>query len=272
MTTTRSGTRSDAGRETRADDWLVRGVSIQGYHHLSRGVECQDAYRSAFVPSAGAWVVAVSDGAGSRSRSAEGSALAAGLATSVFGTLLRTAGVPADAGAWNRMLSDGYLSVLTRFGRAVAQLGDDLSEFAATLSVAILAPPWVGVVSVGDSCLIVQAGAGGLHLIPLGERESEYSNETDFLTSPDPLNRAVVRCIYEPELTALFLATDGLAPIATVLDQEGWERPNTTFIEPLLQSVTSPDFDLTEIVKFLVHERIGATSGDDKTLVLAVAR
>jgi Protein phosphatase 2C len=272
MTTARSGTRAHVAREPRADDWLVRGVSIQGYNHLSRGVECQDAYRSAFVPSAAAWVVAISDGAGSRSRSAEGSALAAGLATSVFGTLLRTAGVPADAGAWKNMMSDGYLSVLTRFGRAVVQLGDDLGEFAATLSVAIIAPPWVGVVSVGDGCLIIQAGAGRLHLIPLGERESEYSNETDFLTSPDPLNRAVVRCIYEPELRALVLATDGLVPLATVLDQDGWERPNGTFIEPLLASVTAPDFDPTDIVKFLLHERIGATSGDDKTMVLAVAR
>lgn len=271
MTTTRGGTRSHLSRVTRVEDWLVRGVSVQGYNHLSRGAECQDAYRSAFVPSADAWVVAISDGAGSRSRSAEGAALAAGLATSVFGTLLRTAGVPADAGAWKSLLSDGYLSVLTRFGRAVAQLGDELGEFATTLSVAIIAPPWVGVVSVGDGCLIVQAG-GGLHLIPLGERESEYSNETDFLTSPEALSRAVVRCIYEPELGALLLATDGLVPLATVLDGDGWERPNATFIEPLLASVTASDFDPTDIVKFLLHERIGATSGDDKTMVLAVAR
>jgi Protein phosphatase 2C len=271
VSSTRSGTRAAGPRSASADDWQVRGVSIQGYHHLSRGIECQDAYRSVCVPSAGAWVVAVSDGAGSRSRAAEGSALAAGLATSVFGMLLRTGGVPADAGAWKSMLTDGYLSLLTRFGRAVAQLGDEPGEFAATLSVAIIAVPWVGVVSVGDSCLIIQAGGEGLHLISLGERESEYSNETDFLTSADPLRRAVVRCIYEPELTGLFLATDGLTPVATELDGE-WLRPNRTFIDPLLESVTSPEFDLTEIVKFLLHERIGATSGDDKTMVVAVAR
>lgn len=254
-----------------AGNWHVRGVSVQGHHHLSHGIECQDAYRSLFIPSVGAWVIAVSDGAGSRSRAAEGSALAAGLATSVFGLLLRAAGVPVNAGAWQRMLTDGYLSLLTRFGRAVAQLGDEPAEFAATLSVAILAPPWLGLVSIGDGCLIVRAGAEGLHLISLGERESEYSNETDFLTSPDPLRRAVVRCIFEPELTALFLSTDGLAPVATELDPGGWERPNATFIEPLLESVTSPDFDHTNIVRFLLHDRIGATSGDDKTMVVAVA-
>lgn len=270
MSSTRSGTRTHGPHQTSAEDWQIRGVSVQGYHHLSRGVECQDAYRSVFVPSAGAWVVAVSDGAGSRSRAAEGSALAAGLATSVFGMLLRTSGVPADAGAWKSMLTDGYLSLLTRFGRAVAQLGDEPGEFAATLSVAIIAVPWIGIVSVGDSCLVIQAGEG-LHLIPLGARESEYSNETDFLTSPEPLRRAVVRCVYEPELTGLFLSTDGLAPVATELDGE-WLRPNATFIDPLLQSLTSPDFDLTEIVRFLLHERIGATSGDDKTMVVAVAR
>jgi hypothetical protein len=270
VSSTRNATRTAGPHAASVEDWLLRGVSIQGYHHLSRGIECQDAYRSVKVPSAGAWVVAVSDGAGSRSRAAEGSALAAGLATSVFGMLLRTRGVPADASAWKSMLTDGYLSLLTRFGRAVAQLGDEPGEFAATLSVAIIAVPWLGVVSVGDSCLIIQAGEG-LHLISLGERESEYSNETDFLTSSEPLRRAVVRCIYEPELTGLFLSTDGLTPVATELEGE-WLRPNPTFIDPLFQSVTSPDFDLTEIVKFLLHERIGATSGDDKTMVVAVAR
>jgi hypothetical protein len=269
---TRGGTHAHVTRPRSGDAWHIRGVSLQGYHHLANGIECQDAYRSVFVRSAGAWVLAVSDGAGSRSRAAEGSALAAGLATSVFGLLLRKEGVPADAGAWQRMMSDGYLSVLTRFGRAVAQLGDEPGEFAATLSTVIVAPPWVGVVSVGDGCLIIQSGAGGLHLISLGERESEYSNETDFLTSFDPLNRAVVRCIYEPALTALFLSTDGLTPVATMHDPGGWDRPNPTFIDPLLESVISPEFDLTEIVKFLLHERIGATSGDDKTMVVAVAR
>lgn len=270
MTTTRRGSRIKPARQRAADNWQVRGVSLQGYNHLSRGIECQDAYRSVFVASAGAWVLAISDGAGSRSRAAEGSALAAGLAASVFRTLLATDGVPSDAGGWKGLLGDGFLSVLTRFGRAVTQLGDKLGDFAATLSVAIIAPPWVGVVSIGDSCLIIQVGAGELHLIPLGEHRSEYSNETEFLTSSDPVSRAVVRCIYEPELTGVFLSTDGLTPVATALE-EGWERPNATFIEQILSNVRSPDLDLTEIVRFLLHERIGATSGDDKTMIVAVA-
>jgi hypothetical protein len=272
MGVTRKGTQTEAARRAGADRWQVRGVSVQGHHHLARGVECQDAHRSLLVPDAGAWVVAVSDGAGSRSRAAEGSALATGLATSVFGTFLRTEGVPSDIATWNAMLNDGYRSLLLRFERAVAQLGDEPEEFAATLSVAILAHPWVGLVSVGDGCLILQSGAGSLHLVSLGERQSEYSNETDFLTSPDPRSRTLISCIYEPELSGLFLSTDGLAPVATVLDPGGWERPNATFIEPLFESVGAPEFDLTEVVRFLLHDRIGGTSGDDKTMVVAVAR
>jgi hypothetical protein len=266
---------SDAKVGARAgavQNWHVRGVSIQGYHHLSRGIECQDAYRSLFVPSVGAWILAVSDGAGSRPRAAEGSALAAGLAITTFDAALRGTGVPADPAAWKRMLGEAYVSLLEQFARTVAQLSDDPGEFAATLSVAVITPPWVGVVSIGDGVLIIQSGQDRrLHLISLGERESEYSNETDFLTSADPLARSVTRCIYEPELCALFLSTDGLAPVATMLDEQGWECPNATFIDQLLSSVAAPDLDPTDIVKFLLHERIGSTSGDDKTMVIAVA-
>ena len=87
----------------------MRAGAIEVAFAIVDGIECQDAYRSLYVPSAGAWVVAVSDGAGSRSRAAEGSALAAGLATSVFGTLLRTAGVPSDAAEAMELGADAVL-------------------------------------------------------------------------------------------------------------------------------------------------------------------
>jgi Protein phosphatase 2C len=252
--------------------WQVRGVSVQGYRHLVDGTECQDAHRSLFVPEVNAWILAVSDGAGSRPRAAEGSALAAGVGVTAFASLLGTRGLPTTSDGWRATLASGYTTVLALFTRAVAQLSPDERDFAATLSVAILAPPWVGLVSLGDGFVILQAGAEPrLHLIALDERESEYSNETVFLTSSDAVDRGVITCVYDPQITGLVMSTDGLAPVAIRLDDQGDERPNETFIHPLIERVGRSGFDPTEIVRFLLHDRIGGTSGDDKTMLIAVA-
>ncbi len=83
--------------------WRVRGASIQGYGHLRDGLPCQDAYRHRAVPVAvpegDVHVLAVADGAGSRARSAEGAAMAVGMATELLSARVTERGVPGGAHA-----------------------------------------------------------------------------------------------------------------------------------------------------------------------------
>src|SRR4051794_30178504 len=92
--------------------WRVQGVSVQGHSHLREGVECQDAYRQTTVGSGPARVLAVADGAGSRERSAEGAALAVGLATAVLAERVRSAGVPDRPDRWHSLLHGAYREIV----------------------------------------------------------------------------------------------------------------------------------------------------------------
>jgi protein phosphatase 2C-like protein len=252
-----------------AHSWRVRGVSLPGYSHLRDGVECQDAYRHTFSESAGAHVLAVADGAGSRARSAEGAALAVGLATSLVIERLESRGVPDSGERWRSLLAGGCEAVVSTFVETAARMGPNPAEFAATLTAVVLAYPWAGVFSIGDGVVIARAdghdGADTFHLVSSADAAGEYVNETVFLTSADALGQASVDCVYDPGLTAVLLATDGLAP-AAIRRNGGRRQANRSFLAPLLDSLDDP----TQIARFLLEDRISALSADDKTLLMAV--
>lgn len=257
-------TAADAGQR-----WRVHGVSVQGYSHLRDGVECQDAYRHTFVDSVGAHVLAVADGAGSRTRSAEGAALAVGLATNVLADCVAATGLPQSAAAWRSLLAEGYEDIVAAFLRATARMGRDTGEFAATLTAVVLAYPWMGVVSLGDGFVITRAdgrdGADSFDLVTFAGPAGDYVNETVFLTSAGARTQVSVDCLHDPELRAVVLATDGLGP-AAIRQHGGRRRPNRSFLEPLLDSLDQP----AEIARLLLDDRISALSADDKTLLMAV--
>jgi hypothetical protein len=262
---------STNGRTTSATArrWRVRGASVQGYSHLRDGVECQDAYRHIFSESAGAHVLAVADGAGSRTRSAEGAAMAVGFATALLAESVESAGRPDSVEGWHAILGDGCERVVSIFLETAERMGPDPGEFAATLTAVVLAYPWAGILTIGDGLVIARAddhgGGDTFHLVSSAGAAGEYVNETVFLTSVAATADASIDCLYDPGLTAVMLATDGLAP-AAVRRHGGQRRPNRSFLEPLLDSLDEP----TEIARLLLDDRINALSADDKTLLMAV--
>lgn len=251
--------------------WKVRGVSLAGYSHLRDGIECQDAYRHLHEPTTGAHVLAVADGAGSRPRSALGAKLAVELAVEELGGRLARRGMPGDADGWRRLLEDGFEAVVELFNLTTRQIGKSPGEFAATLTAAVLAPPWLGIVSVGDG--IVMTGAeplaeeSGLHLV-MAAPPGEYVNETCFLSSDGAYDQVAIRCLHDPGMQALLLGTDGVTPLAVKRDGEA-PRANRTFVEPVMRSLMSPS-DPTEVSRLLLEERLTRQSADDKTLLAAV--
>jgi len=255
--------------------WRVHGVSVPGYGHLRDGVECQDACRHAFVHAAGAHVLAVADGAGSRARSAEGAALAVGLTVDLLGARLAAHGTPGSPAAWRTLLAGSYEDLVASFADATSRMGPDPAAFAATLTAVVLAYPWLGLVSIGDGFVIARSdddpGEDSLHLVGSAAPAGEYVNEAVFLSSAAALSDVTVDCLYDPGLSGVLLGTDGLVP-AAIRRAGARPRPNASFVEPLLGTLDAERPDPTSVARLLLDDRISALSADDKTLLMAVSR
>ncbi|MFI7243707.1 protein phosphatase 2C domain-containing protein [Streptomyces qinglanensis] len=166
---------------------IVAGASVQGTGHLAAGQDCQDAFRAADLGDA--VVLAVADGAGSRERSALGAHLAVDTACRVLAEevpgpheppaawtgwaaargarlvadhlravegILRAAGPPARSGRAEPPEPAGLPGTLPQpsglpeASPGPATLPVDTGALAATVAAAVLRPPWVVFVAVGD--------------------------------------------------------------------------------------------------------------------------
>ncbi|KAB2339845.1 protein phosphatase 2C domain-containing protein [Actinomadura rudentiformis] len=257
--------------ERRRTAWRVHGLSVTGYRHRRDGVPCQDAWRA--DDTGPVTVLAVSDGAGSRSRSAEGSKIAVKLATDRFGR--RVSGRRTEATAVHGLLRAAYREVRDEFLRQTAEAPDD---FAATLTVVVLAPTWIGHLSVGDGFVLLRAGVEDgepqFHLLPTAPEVSEYSNETVFLTSSDAEKWVRTACVRDSGVDGVLLSTDGLAQAALANSHGRPQIPNASFASTMFASLENagddPHADTEALAAFLRSDRVTAVNADDKTVLRAV--
>lgn len=262
--------------------WRVHGVSVEGYRHRRSGVPCQDAWHHAITGSAQhpVRVLAVADGAGSRARSEEGSALAVQLATRCFAA--RAAERPRTAEAVHNALRNAFRDVRREFLRTTDGQAD---EFATTLTVVVLTTSWLGHLSVGDGFVILRAGTqdgvSQYHLLPQPISVSEYSNETVFLTSPSAERALRTDCVRDPGIDGILLSTDGLAQVALTWFDGRPLRPKSSFAASVFRTLDTLDpnpddeaehKDDDAIAALLRSDALTAVNADDKTLLRAVRR
>ncbi|MFD9795746.1 PP2C family serine/threonine-protein phosphatase [Streptomyces sp. NPDC059070] len=250
--------------------WRVHGVSVEGYRHRRDGVPCQDAWSCA--TDGPLTVLAVADGAGSRPRSDEGARLAVDLAVEQFGRLPAEG---AEGPAVHRLLRQAFDRVADAF---LDRTGEAADDFAATLTVVVLGPAWLGHCSVGDGFVVLRAGTADgerqFHLLPQPEAVSEYSNETVFLTSPDAARRVRTDCVRDDGVDGVLLSTDGLAQAALSRAGGAGQAPNESFAAAVLRSLDAEPMTAYEederLAALLRSDRLTALNGDDKTLLRAV--
>ncbi|MFI6339727.1 PP2C family serine/threonine-protein phosphatase [Streptomyces sp. NPDC050535] len=261
-----------AGAEQPDSPWRVHGMSVEGYRHRRQGLPCQDA--CAFKVSPYVAVLAVADGAGSRPRSEEGSRLAVDLAVEHF---TRRAGAVADrrpGEAVHELLEDAFHDVSKMF---LDTTGPDAADFATTLTVVVLAPGWLGHLTVGDGFVVLRAGTEDgerqFHLLPQARAASEYSNETVFLTSPDAARWVHTDCVADEGVDGVLLSTDGLVQAALGRAGSGTQAPNASFADAVFRSLDTVTDDAHEgLATLLRSDRLTALNADDKTLLRAVRK
>lgn len=219
--------------------WKCEGASVTGPSHAQN----QDRFGADIF--GGRLVIVVCDGAGAARNSATGAEVA------LEAALKR-------AKSWEGgNESDMSLLVKTIVHDASEALGGDRS-MACTLSVVVVDEQWCGVGLVGDSPVFLSRDGVTQYLE--ATRESEFINETAFLTSEDRAERIEVYPSYE--IDAVVVASDGLSAIV-VKNGEALKG----FFAPLFTRMRS---DSGVAVGLLEHLRETRRTYDDTTMVVAV--
>ena len=260
--------------------YRIRGASVPGYDHVSAGREGQDAWRASRNGSA---VLAVADGAGSAIRSAEGATIAAGVAVAEAERNLRDR-VPETHDEWVALLQRMPLETAKRLQEAAKVIGAHPRELATTLTLCVLVEDWCACVRVGDGFIAARLGQRhdsfvGYHLLlaPPPSASGQQDSGTKFLTSPDLPEligsaangfegHAALAVLRDPQLTAVLVASDGLTE-AAIEHTGGTHVAFPGFLAPVFDAVE--DNTVQGLVNLLVED-LAATSGDDKTAVVAV--
>jgi hypothetical protein len=244
---------------------MVFGASVRGPQHEQDGAPCQDAW--AWGPAGARRIgLCLCDGAGSAAHSEIG---AAAVAAAVVEALRERA--PAQTqdlcDAVRAACADGRQALLREAeARAVPP-----ADLACTLVAAAAWDDAVAVAHLGDGAVIGRRrGDAELMLLSAPDR-GEYANETWFITSPSW--EARLRVALHQGVDALCAFTDGCEAAALLRGRA--LAPFAPFCAPLFDfaaEVTDVHAAGGEVARLLDADPLRRSSGDDKTLAVALLR
>lgn len=243
-------------------EWKIVGSSVVGTSHGRHAVPCQDAHRFALLPD-GTLLIAVADGAGSASRSAEGSSIAVQSSLDFLTEHLATS-VPGEDWEWDDLLRQTLGHARHSLEAYVG--ADALRDLATTLLLAVVTEHTLATLQVGDGALVCRHLGGALRVLtPV--TDSEYINVTSFITGSTFQQDAVCTVLPAAEIDAIAAFTDGLQYVAISYPQNLAHEP---FFRPLFAFAERANGDASDLEALLTSPRIIEKTDDDKTLVLAV--
>lgn len=266
-------------------DWVVGGASGVGYRHILQNKPIEDNF---YYESWGnGWGIAVvSDGAGSREKSAIGSRLVSHLyAPRFFKNNLKkffdTSVLPSSA-QWQKISLRSLYECTYMLNDYSIQHHDDVKLYGCTVIVIVYTPLGILCSHIGDgrACYRDKAGLWHAYMKPYSPNP-ENPNVTVFITSPiwGNLKTAQEYVGYHvvQDVTAFALLSDGVESYCfncTPRDPTMGDDPNTPsqdFFDGIYQDFTSVKADKSKIEQkiddYLINNPHLANELDDKTLV-----
>jgi hypothetical protein len=241
--------------------WKCVSASVIGTSHVTQGLPCQDAHGIVSLDN-GVLIVAVADGAGSAKRSDEGSRLAVETSTQYLADQVQVT-QPETSEDCEVLLDDAVANARAALQKLAP--GDQVSDLATTLLLAIVTDRWLSTIQVGDGAVVCRSPSGLRVLSELGQ--GEYINETTFLTSSDYLSRLHRVTVPSKDVRGLAMLTDGIELLALRYVDNTAHEP---FFSTMFEFAENPSSTKAELEEFLQSERVCDRTDDDKTLVLAV--
>lgn len=246
--------------------WRIYAASATGTSHIGKGIPCQDAF--AFHADGERLVAVVCDGAGSASRSDQGSRVVADTVTRVLSERLRgdCAGLD-DEDAFEAIASEAIETARAALIDIAGAAKASLSSYAATL-VGFAGDAQRGwFFHIGDGIGVAETAADEPGVVTEPEN-GEYSNETYFVTGDAWRQHLRVLAVTAPT-ARLALMSDGAMPFAMDKGNTGLFKP---FIEPVARYLASVSEDdgSRALLGTLDDPRTHGITSDDKTLLIAL--
>lgn len=212
-------------------------------------------------------IAAVSDGAGTASRSDAGAALAVDYFLRKFAAAVQD---QADLSTIDRTFVDEWLDAFRQEIAGLAETdGADSNDYACTLLGAVIGNSRSAYVQIGDGAIVVADEEVGEYVWIFWPQHGEYANSTYFLTQ----DGAGTALQFEtgPSVNEVAIFSDGIERL--VLDHAAKTvhapafRPIFGWLartEPGAAGVSSP-----VLATYLASEQVNRRTDDDKTLVMA---
>ena len=256
--------------------WRIAAATAAGASHRRGNIPNQDAVAHQVVGTArgSVVVVAVADGAGSASRSDEGSRVAADAAVAALeaGVTKRPAAARVEHLATS-LVRNAVKRAKNEVTRHARRQGVEPRELAATLIVAIASDRLLTAAQVGDGAVVAFNIDGGLARTLCAAHTGEHANETTFITSRTRPHRiASVGHADGWRYDAVALITDGLQNLALQMPERA---AFMGFWNPMLNDLAQTED--TKAVSARLHafisgERVQSRTSDDVTIALATRR
>ena len=239
--------------------WRVTAASVPGTSHIDSGRGCDDAFAYVVAPDGRGVVIAVADGAGSRSgTSALGSFAACRAVVAEASALLLAAASDVSA---EPALRRCFAAARTAVESYAGQHGLQPRDLATTLAVAVLTPGSAVVAQVGDGIIVCEVDDQMTSLVP--EEKGEYANETVFLTAANALEKHLRVQYLDKQISRVALSTDGLEYKILRLQDGG--VPFDPFFNAIWRAVAGGSLPPAALSEWLAA--LDDQTGDDKTLV-----
>ena len=253
--------------------WRIATATATGSAHLRSDLPNQDAvaYRRIELGDVEVVTIAVADGAGSASRSDEGSRIAADAAVDAIADgISRQPEAAFDEHPAESIARDAVKRArieLERYGQC-HEVQD--RELASTLIVAFASNDLMTAAQVGDGAVIAFNVQSAEAKTLCEAHSGEYANETTFVTScsrPDEI--AFVGHASGHDYDALALITDGLQNLALNMpEREAFMGFWSPMLNDLVQT-DEPEAVPDRLRDFIGGERVQSRTSDDVTIAIA---
>jgi Protein phosphatase 2C len=249
-----------------AASWRVVAGSVAGPQHANVELSNQDSARQRMLPGR-LHALAVADGAGSAARATLGSNFA--VEAAIEAAVRCFPEPPVGLAGWRSATLAFADECLSGFDEEVAHAGGARADYSTTLLAVILAPPFLAYVCVGGGFLVAQRDPGGSSLVVAPRAEAVY------LTSPHRDEELRHGVLADTALSGVALGTggvvDGMLEAAYAPDGSAHHVAPAGFNE-YFEMFRDDAVDARVLSRRLRSREFAASSGDDKTLLMAVRR